>query len=104
RPTEDMHPLAVAEIEPQPVELPARHLHRETRAVLRVLQREEDRRPALLPPQLGDLALDPQRRQPLQPARYALVDRANREDLPPLDLGELDFHWVLTGGKASLSR
>ena len=51
----------------QRVELAARHLHREARAVLRVLEREEHRRPALLPAQLGHLALDPERRQPLEP-------------------------------------
>ena len=92
RPPVDVHALAVAQVEPQPVELPARHLHREARAVLGILQREEDRRPALLPPQLGDLALDPERRQPLQPARDALVEGAHGVDLAPLDLRRLDLH------------
>ena len=41
---------------------------RHARAVLGVLEGEEHRRPALLAPQLGDLALDPERRQPPEPA------------------------------------
>ena len=100
RPPEDVDALAVGEVEPQPVELPARHLHREARAVLGILEREEHGRPPFLPAQLGDLALDPQRRQPLQPARDALVERAHREDLAPFDLGGLDLH----AAKASPAR
>jgi hypothetical protein len=57
-----MDALAVAEVEPERVELPARHRGRETRAVLRILEREEDRLPRRLAAQLGDLALDPDRR------------------------------------------
>ena len=59
----DVDALAVHELEPQPVELPARHLCGEARAALGILEREEHRRPALLAPQLGHLALDPDRRQ-----------------------------------------
>ena len=86
RPTVDVHALAVAEAEPQPVELPARHLHREARAVLGILEREEHGRPALLSAQLGHLALDPDGRQPLEPRGDALVERADREDLAAVDL------------------
>ena len=42
RPAVDVDALAVDELEPQPVELAARHLDRQGRSVLRVLQREED--------------------------------------------------------------
>ncbi len=91
---EDVHALAVAEPEPQRVELAARHLHGEAGAVLGILQREEDRRPAILAPQLGDLALDPERGQLAQIARDPAVERADAVDLPPFDLGGLDLHAV----------
>ena len=45
-PSVGMHAVAVGEIEPQRVELAARHRDAEARAVLRVLEREEDARPA----------------------------------------------------------
>ena len=64
---EDVDALAFGEVELECVELAALHLHRQRRAVLRVLEREEHRRPALLAPQLGHLAFDPERRQPVQP-------------------------------------
>ena len=102
-PAEDVHALAVGQVEPEPVELPARHLHREARAVLGILEREEDRRPPVLPPQLGDLALDPERRQPLQPARDAAVEGADGVDLPSLDLGRLDLHRASIQCQVSLS-
>ena len=63
RPAEDVHALAVGEVEPQRVELAARHRHADARAVGRILEREEDARPALVPPELGHLALDPDGRQ-----------------------------------------
>jgi len=59
---EDVHALAVSEVEPERVEATARHRDREARAVLRVLEREEDALPCGLPAQLGDLALHPHRR------------------------------------------
>ncbi len=62
-PAEDVHALAVAEAELQRVEPPARHLRGEAGAILRILEREEHRRPALLAAQLGHLAFDPERRQ-----------------------------------------
>jgi hypothetical protein len=62
-PPVDVHALAVHEVEPQGVELAARHGDRKARAVARVLQREEDARPALLAPELGDLAFDPNSRE-----------------------------------------
>src|SRR5262245_8095650 len=77
RPAVDVDALPVDEIEPQPVELPARHLHRQRRTALRVLEREVDGRPPLLPAKLGDLAFDPERRQPLQPRRDALIEGTN---------------------------
>src|SRR3979490_865455 len=87
----DMHALAVLKVEPQPVELAARHLHRETRAVLRIFEREKHRSPALLPAQLRHLAFDPNRRQPLDVPRAALLERADRLDLAPLDFCRLDL-------------
>ena len=92
RPAVDVHALAVGEVEPQRVELAARHLDRQAGAALRVLEREEDGRPALLPAQLGHLALDPDGRQPLEPRGDPLVERAHGEDLAPVDLGRLDLH------------
>ena len=91
-PPVDVHALAVGELEPQRVELAAPHLDGEAGAVLGVLEREEHRRPALLPAQLGHLALDPDRRQPLEPRADALVEGADREDLAAVDLGRLDLH------------
>ena len=67
-PAEDVDALAVGEAELERVELAARHLHRQARAVLGILEREEHRRPALLPAQLRHLALDPERRQLVEPA------------------------------------
>ena len=95
RPAVDVHTLAVDEIETQGVELPARDLRVETGVALRVLEREEDSRPPLLPPKLRHLALDPQRRQLLQVRRDALVERAHRIDPAPLDLRRLDLHEAL---------
>ena len=92
RTTVDVNSLAVLEAEPQAVEEPALHLHREARTVLRVLQREVDGRPLLLAAQLGDLALDPQGRQPLEPRGDPLVERADREDLAAVDERALDLH------------
>ena len=94
RPPEDVHPLAVAEAELQGVEPPARHLRRETGAVLRILEREEHRRPAVLAAKLCHLTLDPERRQPPEPDRDAFVERRDRVDLPPLDLCRFDLHQV----------
>ena len=92
RAAEDVHALAFAQVELERVELPARHLRRQARAVLGVLEREEDGRPALLAPELRDLALDPQRRQAVQPGCDARVERADAVDLAPVDLRGLDFH------------
>src|SRR5205823_10679716 len=69
RTPEDVHALAIREIEAQAVELPARHRHADARSLLRVLEREEHARPALVPAQLRDLALDPHARQPSEPTR-----------------------------------
>src|SRR5206468_4202951 len=53
----DVHTLTLDEVEPERVELSARHLRREARTAVRILEREVDGRPTLLPPQLGDLSL-----------------------------------------------
>ena len=89
---EDVHALALAQVELERVELAARHLRRQRRAVLRVLEREEHGRPALLPAELRHLALDPQRRQAVQPRRDARVERPDAVDLAPVDLRGLDLH------------
>ena len=89
---EHMDSLSVGELETQSVELPPRHLGREAGPVLGILEREEDRRPAVLPAQLRDLALDPQRRQALQPRGHARVEGAHGVDLAPFDLRRLDLH------------
>ena len=94
RAAEDVHALAFAQVELERVELAARHLRRQARAVLGVLEREEDGRPALLAPELRHLALDPQRRQAVQPRCDARVERADAVDLASVDLRRLDLHPV----------
>ena len=76
----DVHPLAVGELEPERVELPALHRHPDAGAVGGILERQEDARPALVAAQLGHLALDPDRRQPPEPLRDAPVERGDRVD------------------------
>ena len=71
-----VHALAVREVEAQPVELPAGHRRREARAALWVFQREEHRLPAGLPAQVGQLALDPERRQALSHVATPLLNPA----------------------------
>ena len=63
RPSEHVHALAVDEIEPERVEARARDRDAEARAVARILEREEDRLPASVASQFGDLAFDPDRRE-----------------------------------------
>ena len=65
RPAEDVHPLAVRKVEPLRVESSARHYRTDAGAVSRILEREEDGRPAFVPAELRDLALDPHGGQPL---------------------------------------
>src|SRR5262249_44360241 len=91
-PSEDVNALTVAELEAERVELAARHLHREDGAVLGILQREEHGRPALLPAQLGHLALDPDGGQALEPRGDAVVERAHGVDLAAFAPGCLDLH------------
>ena len=95
RPSEDVDALAVREVEPERVELPARHRHAEARAVGRVLEREEDALPALLAAQLGDLALDPDRRQPREPVGDAAVERGHGVDRAVAVLDRLDLHALM---------
>src|SRR5205823_7989758 len=70
----DVDAFTVAELEPEPVELSARHRHADARAVARVLQREEDARPPRVAPQFGHLPFDPDRRQAAEPLRDAAVE------------------------------
>jgi hypothetical protein len=88
----DVDALAFHEVEPERVELAAWHLCRQARITAWILEGEVHRRPALLPPQLCDLPLDPDRRQLLQVGRDAEVERAHRVDLASLDLRRLDLH------------
>src|SRR6478752_98928 len=87
-----MHALAVAETELERIESSTRHLGGEAGTVFRVLEREEDGRPPVLPAKLGHLAFDPERRQPREPDRDALVERGHRIDLATLNLHGLDLH------------
>ena len=80
-PSEDVHALAVREVEAQRVEAAARHRGGQAGAVLWILQREEDGRPALVAPQLRDLAFDPHGRQSRDPPRDALVERCDGVEL-----------------------
>ena len=77
RAAEDVDVRAVAEVEPQRVELPARHRDAEARTVARVLEREEHGLPAVVALELGDLAFDPDRGQARKPGRDAAVERAD---------------------------
>src|SRR5204863_2786188 len=100
----DVDALPVAQVEPQRVELTARHLDGEAGAVGGILQRQEDARPALLATELGDLALDPDRRQPLQPRRDPAVERGDAVDASVAVLGRLDLHMaMLARARASLA-
>src|SRR5262245_63125772 len=87
-----MHAASVLEPELERVEAPAAHRHAKTGAVVRILEREEDGLPAILPLELGDLALDPERRQPCQPVGNATVESGDRVDLPIAVLQRLDLH------------
>ena len=78
----DLHPLALLEPELEPVERPARDRDLQRRAGLRVLEREEDGRPGGVPPELRDLALDPDRGQLPERARDPAVERGDAVDLP----------------------
>ena len=62
RSAEHVHALAVGQVEPQRVEARPRDRDAETSPVRRILEREEDRCPARVAPELGHLALDPDRR------------------------------------------
>ncbi len=64
RPPVGVHPLTIGEVEPQRVELAPRHRDGEACPVARILEREEHAGPTLLPPELRDLSLDPDGREP----------------------------------------
>ena len=87
-----MHAFALLQIELERVELAPRHLHRQARAVVRILEREEHRRPPLLAPELRHFALDPERGEAVQPRGNPLVERPDAVDLPSVDLRGLDLH------------
>src|SRR5439155_24135353 len=90
-PPEDVNALTVRQIEAQRIEPVARNRHAETGAVVRILQREEDRLPARVAPQLGDFALHPDGRKPLQPFGHAAVERRHGVDLAVAVLDRLDL-------------
>ena len=62
----DEHALAVRQLERELVEAAPLHRGAQARAGRRVLEREEHERPRLVPAEVGDLALDPERGQPAQ--------------------------------------
>ena len=80
RPAEHMHALAVREVEPERVELPAPDRDADTRSVGRVFEREENRRPALVPAELGHLAFDPDGGEASEPLADPAVERGDRVD------------------------
>jgi hypothetical protein len=92
RPPEHVHAPPVLEPELERVEATAAHRHAEAGAVVRVLEREEDRLPALLALELRDLTLDPERRQPGEPVGHAPVEGGDRVDLAVAVLERLDLH------------
>ena len=92
RPAEDVDALAVGEVESERIEAPTRHRRGQAGAVRRVLEREEDGRPALVPAQLRDLALHPDGRQPREPACDAAVETRDRIDLAITVFGGFDLH------------
>ena len=67
----DVDSLAVRQVEAERVEPPSRKGCFHARAAVLVLEREEHGLPALLTPQLGDLALDPHGWQPPEPVGEA---------------------------------
>ena len=78
-PAVDVHALAVGELEPQRVELPARHLsRREHEPSAGSLSVKKTLAQRVVPPQLRHLALDPDGRQPAEPLRDAAVERSRR--------------------------
>ena len=87
----DVDALAVREIQPERVEAPTRQRRFHARIAVEVLQREEDRLPPVLAPQLADLALDPHGRQPAQPVGEASVEGGDGEDLAVAVLDRLDL-------------
>ena len=84
--------LALLEAELEAVVGAARDGDLERRAGPRVLQREEHVCPCGIAAQLGDLALDPDRRQAPEEARDATVERGDGEDLAVAVDGGLDLH------------
>ena len=92
RASEDMHALAVGEVEPERVEAVARDRHAQAGAVRRVLEREEDGLPAQVTPQLSDLALDPHRRQPREPLGDTTIEGGDGVDLAVAVVDRLDLH------------
>ena len=87
----DVDSLAVRQVEAERVEAPPRQGGFDARAAVLVLEREEHGLPALLAPQLGDLALDPHGRQPPQPVGETAVEGGDGEDLAVAVLDRLDL-------------
>ena len=81
RPALHVDAVAVDKVELQRIELRAPHLCTHGRARVGILQREEHRRPALLPLQLGQLAFNPHAWQFPEPLRDAVVERPHAKDL-----------------------
>ena len=91
RPPVHVRALALLEVEPQRVELAARDRARQARAVGRILEREEDVRPAGVAAELRDLALDPDGREAGDPVGDAAVERGDGVDLAVAVLQGLDL-------------
>ena len=91
---EDVYSFALGEIEPQAVELAPGHADAEAASLARVLEREEDALPAILTPQLRQLALDPDGGQAPEPPGDTPVEGCDGEDLAVVVLERLDLHAV----------
>src|SRR6266508_1831774 len=94
RPAENVNRRAVDELEAERVEAAPRHADGKAGAVPRILQSEEDALPAVLAPELRDLAFDPDGRQSREPRSNAAIERGDGVDLAiPVEL-VLDLHTV----------
>jgi hypothetical protein len=81
RPAEDVHALAVVQVEGEPVVPATVERGGQAGAGARILEREEDARPARVAAQLRQLAFDPDLGQTRDVAGDAAVERRDRVDL-----------------------
>ena len=92
RATLRVHGLALLEPELEAVEGAPLHGRLERRSGGGITEREEDRRPGLVPTQLGHLALHPDRRDASDVPGHAAVEGGDRVDLAVTVEDRLDLH------------